>query len=290
MSKKKENNIPVSESTSPAVENEAVEVEEPVKKPSKAARIAGTIINVVLVVAIVLAVLATYVSFTTQKGNVPEVFGVRLYSVQTPSMEPTLKQGDLVFSTTVKDAKELKVGDVITFWTTIEGKPALNTHRIVDIQNLSSDTLAFFTKGDANKVVDEKYVHQSHVVGKVPETGKDKYARIGGLGKVFDYLQDPTGFLLVVVVPVLIFLLYQLVMFFRVLFEYQNVKNRIKFEQERGANEDSQAVERERIEAELREKLRAELMAEQKQPVETPAAQEAPVEEPAEAESSETNA
>lgn len=237
------------------------------KKPSKKSRVIGTIVNVVLVVAIVLAVLATYVSFSTTSGNVPAVLGMRLYSVQTKSMEPTLMQGDLVISKAVKDAKTLKRDDIITYWTIIDGERVLNTHRIVEISNVSG-SLGFTTKGDNNTTNDAQYVHQKDVVGKYS-------MRLGGVGKVFDYLQTSTGFLLVVVIPVLIFLLYQLIQFFRVLFEYQNVKNRIKFEMERGRTEDLiedqrrreeelKAAERARMEAELREKLRAEMLAEQK--------------------------
>ena len=71
-----------------------------------------------------------------------------------------------------------------------------------------------------------------------------------------------------VVIPVFLFFLYHLVQFFRTLFEYQNVKNRIRFEQERGRTEDliaeqqaAQAAARAQLEAELREKLKAELLA-----------------------------
>ena len=91
--------------------------------------------------------------------------------------------------------------------------------------------------------------------------------RIPGLGKVFDYLQTSTGFLLVIVLPVFLFFLYHLIQFFRVLFEYQNVKNRIRYEEERGQIQDEaeaqEQKERERaaMEAELRERLRAELLA-----------------------------
>jgi signal peptidase len=279
------------ENTTPMVETEGVE--EPVKQPTKAQRIISAIVNVVLVVAIVLAVLATYVSFSTTSGNVPAVLGMRLYSVQTKSMEPTLMKGDLVISTAVKDPKTLKHDDIITYWTIIDGERVLNTHRIVEISNING-SLGFTTKGDNNTTNDSQYVHQRDVVGKYS-------FRLAGVGKVFDYLQTSKGFLLVVVIPVLIFLLYQLIQFFRVLFEYQNVKNRIKFEMERGRTEDliaekeaDQAAERERIEAELREKLRAELLAEQAaataaEPVaEEPV--EAPVEEPVEAEGDENNA
>lgn len=249
------------ENTTPVVEIEGVE--EPIKKPTKAQRIVSTIVNVVLVIAIVLAVLATYVSFATSSGNVPSVLGVRLYSVQTKSMEPTLMQGDLVISTAVKDPKDLQHNDIITYWTIIDGERVLNTHRIMEISNVGG-SLAFTTKGDNNNTNDSQYVHQKDVVGKYS-------FRIGGVGKVFDYLQTSTGFLIVVVIPVLLFLLVQLIQFFRVLFEYQNVKNRIKFEMERGRTEDmiaekeaAQVAERERMENELRERLRAELLAEQK--------------------------
>ncbi|MBR3778450.1 MAG: signal peptidase I [Clostridia bacterium] len=285
MSKKEEKKILVpeveAETAAPTTDEEIAEqVEaEVVKKPGKKNRVIGTIVNVVLVIAIVLAVVATYLSFTTQAGNVPALFGLRLYSVQTTSMEPTLMKGDLVVSTAVKDPAELKHEDIITYWTVIDGERVLNTHRIIQISKVSGG-LAFTTQGDNNTSPDAQYVHQKDVVGKVAKMGKG-YTRLPGVGKAFDYLQEPTGFGLVVVLPVLLFLLYQLIQFFRVLFEYQNVKNRIKFEMERGRTEDLideqrrreeelKAAERARIEAELREKLRAELMAEQDKPAEAP--------------------
>lgn len=259
----------------PMVDN----VEEPIKKPTTTQKVIGIVVNVVLVLAIVLAVVATYVSFSTQSGNVPAIFGLRLYSVQTTSMEPTLMKGDLVISTAVEDPKTLQRDDIITYWTIIDGERVLNTHRIVEISEISG-SLGFTTKGDNNSANDAQYVHQKDVVGKVGMIG-DKYTRLGGVGKVFDYLQTSQGFLLVVVLPVLLFLLYQLFQFFRVLFEYQNVKNRIKFEQERGRTEDmiaeqqaQQAADRQRMEAELREQLRAELLAEQQQQQTTPPAEE----------------
>ena len=62
--------------------------------------------------------------------------------------------------------------------------------------------------------------------------------------------------------------MYYLIQFFRTLFEYQNVKNRIKFEQERGRTEDILAEQqaaaanaRAQLEAELREQLKAEILA-----------------------------
>ena len=243
---KKEKQIPVEQ-------NHEAEAPE-----SKGRKIANTVINVILVVAIILAALCTYVSFVSTSGNgVPNILGTAFFSVQTDSMYPTLLPGDLVVAKTVSDPSTLRKGDIITYWTVINGERVLNTHTIHEIYD-GGEHCIFRTKGDNNTAVDPITVHESEVVGKY-------MFRIPSLGKVFDYLQTSTGFLLIIVLPVFLFFLYHLIQFFRVLFEYQNVKNRIRYEEERGnAQEDAddqKQKERAAIEAELRERLRAELLA-----------------------------
>ena len=240
------------------------------KSPSKTL---NTVINVVLIVAIVIAAVCTYISFVSTSGNgVPNILGLRLLSIQTDSMYPTLNPGDLILDTKISDPADLRPDDIITYWTVINGERVLNTHRIVNIYD-GGGYLIFETKGDNNTTNDPLTVHESELVGVYK-------VRIPGVGKVFDYLQTSTGFFIVVVIPVFIFFIFHLVQFFRVLFEYQNVKNRIKFEQERGKNDERLVTktindeERARIEAELREKLRAEIlesMAEKNNPSENQA-------------------
>ena len=247
-----------------------------VPQKSKGRRIANTIINIVLVIAIILAAVCTYTSYVSTSGNgVPSIFGLRVMSIQTESMYPTMKPGDLIFDTAVKDTSELKIGDIITYWTVIDGERVLNTHRITEIYD-GGGYLIFQTKGDNNTIEDSLTVHESEIVGQY------NGMKIAGLGKLFDYLQTSTGFLIVVVIPVAIFFLYHLIQFFRVLFEYQSVKNKLLYEKERGKNEDlvedekrkleeNRQAERKRMETELREKLRAELLA-----ASAPATEEAP--------------
>lgn len=241
--------------------------EKPVlSKKEKNRKIANTIVNTVLIVAIVLAAICTYMSFVATSGSgVPSFFGIRLLTVQTDSMMDTLMPGDLIVDTPVKDAKDLRQNDIITYWTIIGGERVLNTHRIVNIYD-GGEFCIFETQGDNNTIADPLTVHENEIVGKY-------LFRIPGVGKVIDYMQSPLGFFLVVVLPVLIFFIYHLIQFFRVLFEYQNVKALIKYEQERGANEDiieatvkdeqeKEEIKRAAYEAELREKMRAELLAE----------------------------
>lgn len=244
----------------------AEEIDELMPEEGKGKRIANTVINVILVLAIIVAALCTYTSYVSTSGNgVPNVLGIRILSIQTESMYPTMKPGDMIFDTAVKDTTELKIGDVITYWTVIDGERVLNTHRISEIYD-GGGYLIFETKGDNNTVADPLTVHESEIIGQWHG------AKIGGVGKVFDYLQTSTGFLIVVVIPVAIFFLFHLIQFFRVLFEYNNLKNKLLYEQERGRNEDlvenekrkieeARKRERERLEAELREKLKAELLA-----------------------------
>lgn len=236
-------------------------------------KILNIVVNVILVIAIILAAVCTYVSFVSTSGSgVPSILGVRPFTVQSDSMYPALQPGDLIIDTAVKDPATLKMGDIVTYWTIIDGERVLNTHRITGIYDGGTYRI-FETKGDRNTIADPLTVHESEIVGKF------KF-RIPGVGKVLDYLQTSTGFLIVIVLPVLLFFIFHLVQFFRVLFEYQNVKMLIKYEQERGRTEDlieSQikdekekeemrraAMESERaaMEAELREKLRAEMLAE----------------------------
>ena len=257
---KKEKQIPVEQ-------NHEAEAPE-----SKGRKVASIIINVILVVAIVLAALCTYVSFVSTSGNgVPNILGTAFFSVKTDSMYPTLLPGDLVVGKLVKDPDALRKGDIITYWTIINGERVLNTHTIHEIYD-GGEHIYFRTKGENNTTADPATVHESEVVSQY-------VFRIPGVGKVFDYLQTSTGFLLVIVLPVFLFFLYHLIQFFRVLFEYQNVKNRIRYEEERGQIQDEaeaqEQKERERaaLEAELRERLRAELMADMAK--ETQAAEEA---------------
>ena len=81
-------------------ETENVTVEENAGLPeeeSKSGRILNMIINVILVAAIILAAVCTYVSFVSSSGNgVPNIFGIRPFSIQTDSMYPTLNAGDLI--------------------------------------------------------------------------------------------------------------------------------------------------------------------------------------------------
>lgn len=220
-----------------------------VKEKARSGNTLNTVVNVVLIVVMILAAVCTYISFASaSEHGVPALFGVRMLTVQTESMSDTLMPGDLIFDTPVKDPSTLQTGDIITYWTVIQGRRVLNTHRIVDIQDNGSYRL-FVTKGDRNSAVDPMAVHESEIVGQYR-------FRIPLMGILIDYLRTSQGFLLFVVVPVLIFFAIQLVRFFRVLFEYQKIKIRMQLEEERAQAEQAH---KERNETDQIEKDRSDL-------------------------------
>ena len=200
---------------------------------SKKKKVLNTIVNVILVVVIVFGIFVAFTAFVTKKGSgVPNFLGVEFFSIQSDSMKPTFEKGDMIIDIKVKDASKLKEGDVITFWTVINGETALNSHRITKKEKITAEDgsysyYMFRTKGDnteTNKNEDDLSVRDKDVVGKY--TG----IKLPWLGSLIDYLQTGTGFLIVIVIPVALFTIWQLIQFFRTLFAYQAEKTKMKYE------------------------------------------------------------
>ena len=205
-----------------------METKAKAKAGEKKSNVVNVITTIILVLAIIIAIICSYTAFVSKAGNgVPSLFGIRPFSVQTDSMKPFFEQGDLVIDKAV-DPKELKVGDVITYWTVINGYRVLNTHRIVKITDYGN-YLYFDTKGDANPVEDTTGVHQNEIVGKY-------VTHIPKVGKFIDFLQTSKGFFICIVVPVAIFFIYQLIVFIKTLTAYNAEKMRLEYEEEKRKN------------------------------------------------------
>lgn len=121
-------------------------------------------------------------------------------TVQSDSMSPTFDQGDLIVIKTC-DTSKLQVGDIVTFHTIIENQYALNTHRIESIDELNG-MRSFTTKDDNNDVADTHIISDGDIVGQY-------VFKIPGMGKVMDFLSSTWGFLIVIVLPMLLFFIYQ---------------------------------------------------------------------------------
>lgn len=133
----------------------------------------------------------------------PSVLGVTPMVVQSGSMsgsaEDHIEVGDLIFVGKA-DPAQLKEGDVIAF---MEGSIVV-THRIVEIQTDASGRRSFITKGDANNVADQSPVPEDRLVGVYQ-------SRIPKVGDVVMFFQTPLGMLLCIGVPLLAFIVYDII-------------------------------------------------------------------------------
>ena len=129
--------------------------------------------------------------------EVPDAFGFKPFIVLSGSMEPNIMTGDLVLTREV-DPASLQVGDVIAFR---EGQSVI-THRIIETQQVDGQR-QFVTKGDNNNTQDSRLVPYSAVEGKY-------LLRIGGLGDFAMFLQTPLGLILFVGVPLVGFIIYDI--------------------------------------------------------------------------------
>ncbi len=163
----------------------------------------GTIvISVLLWVIILVAALYAFTTMATRDNqNVSDIMGYTPLVVESDSMAPTFRAGDLIFIKKC-DTSTLKEGDIICFHTIIDNEYALNTHRIQKIEE-SGDARSYTTLGDNNNgVTDTHIISDGDIVGKY-------VGHLQNAGKVMDFLSSSIGFLIVIVLPMLLFFIYQ---------------------------------------------------------------------------------
>ena len=159
-------------------------------------------ISVILWAIILLAALYAFTTMATKDDqNVASILGYTPLVVETDSMKPTFESGDLIFIKKC-DTSKLKEGDIITFHTIIDNQYALNTHRIQKIDE-ANGVRSYTTIGDNNNgVADQHVISDGDIVGKY-------IGHVSGLGKVMNFLSSSMGFLIVIVLPMLLFFIYQ---------------------------------------------------------------------------------
>ena len=170
--------------------------------------IVGTVIGIALIVVllpIMIINMTLIIKSYTRPSEVPSVFGVYPLIVESGSMEKEILIDDLILAKTV-DANTLKVGDIIAFRpmtdSEIDVSKKVVTHRIKEV--LEEDgRVTFVTKGDANNAPDADKVEKTQVIGIY-------FQRFGKVGKVANFLKEPVGMVLCVVVPLALFLLYDI--------------------------------------------------------------------------------
>ena len=108
----------------------------------------------VLIFLILLLTIYAKINMITSGKNYFELFGYSFFKVTTGSMDPTIKENDIII---VSTNETYNVNDIITY----RDDANFITHRII---TMDGNTL--ITKGDANNATDQE-VNKSDVIGKV---------------------------------------------------------------------------------------------------------------------------
>lgn len=126
------------------------------------------------------------------------------YVVLSGSMLPTIQIKDIVVTKKIP-AEELEIGDIITFIAPDSRYGGISiTHRIIDkYYDESLGKYTYRTQGDNNNVADSSLVPNDNILGKV-------ILKIPKLGYLQDLLSSKVGLILVVLIPSLVILSYDI--------------------------------------------------------------------------------
>ena len=171
-------------------------------------RIINIIIDIIVNLILAVSVLIVTLSLTSKSSGVPNVFGVAPLSVLSSSMEDTINTGDMILCEVTNDPSyEYEKGDIVTFPITVNGESVLNTHRIVEV--VKDDNITYYrTQGDNRKTnpePDKDLQTSSTIVAKYTGT------KIGGVGNFLSFIRTQLGFFLCVLLPMIIFFVYEAV-------------------------------------------------------------------------------
>lgn len=213
----------------------------------KILNIALKVVTWLLVAFTVFMMIFTIVTVTTVDRNDRSIFGVKFYIVQTDSMSLSennkdmdvhFNAGDIVIIKNVDDPRALQAGDVIAFMSTNSvsyGETV--THMIREVKRTDDGKLlGYVTYGTNTGTDDEALVEPEYVLGAY--SGK-----LPGVGNFFAFVKSTPGYIVCILVPFLLLILYNGVNVIRLFRKYKREQmeamqaEKDKLEAERAENQ-----------------------------------------------------
>lgn len=213
----------------------------------KIMNIALKVVTWLLVAFTVFMMIFTIVAVTTVDKNDRSIFGVKFYIVRTDSMSLSennkdmdvhFNAGDIVIIKNVENPKEMQAGDVIAFMSTnSESYGETVTHMIREVkQSEDGKVLGYVTYGTNTGTDDEALVEPEYILGVY--SGK-----LPALGNFFAFVKSTPGYIVCILVPFLLLILYNGVNVIRLFRKYKREQmeemqaEKDKLEAERAENQ-----------------------------------------------------
>lgn len=169
----------------------------------KAWKVISNVFVWLVVITAVFMMVFTIVSVNTFNRNDRNLFGMRFYIVLSDSMSATdFDAGDLVMVKEV-DPTTLEVGDIIAYQSQdSENYGQTVTHKIRSKTTDANGNPGFITYGTTTDVNDETVVTYPFILGKYK-------AALPGVGTFFQFLKTPQGYIVCILIPFLLLIIYQ---------------------------------------------------------------------------------
>ncbi len=168
-------------------------------------KVGGIALDILIVLVFIISAVLVVANITVDKenGGQANVFGYVINSVQTESMSGTFEKHALVVGKLVDENTVIEEGTIITYKDRTLGKDVQNTHRVIRIETVGNEKL-YYTKGDNPEI---------KIPDPEPKTMYDVVAvykfHIPLLGGFIDFLKEPIGFVICLVLPMLAFIAWQ---------------------------------------------------------------------------------
>lgn len=253
----------------------------------RALGIASKVLTWIIIAVTVFMMVFTIFSTLTFDRNDRNLFGIRFYIVLTDSMSPSennkddkvhFNAGDIVLIKNVDDAKALQPGEVIAFVSqNSDSFGETITHMIREVRTSEEgNVIGYVTYGTNTGTDDEALVEPEYVLG----TYKSK---LSGVGKFFQFVKSTPGYIICILIPFLLLILYNGVNVIRLFRQYK--REQMEAMQAERDKIDAERAENQRMMAELLA-LKAQLDKQngEAQPAEQPASEAADAKEESSAE------
>ena len=216
-------------------------------KSKKIMNIALRVVTWLLVAFAVFMMIFTVVTVSTFDKNDRSIFGIKFYIVKTDSMSPSDKNadmdvhfsaGDIVLIKNVDEPAKLQPGDIIAFMSTNSVSYGETVTHMIREAKMTDDgrLIGYVTYGTNTGTDDEALVEPEYVLGK--------YAgKLPGVGHFFAFVKSTPGYIVCILVPFLLLILYNGMNVIRLFRQYRREQmeamqsERDKIEEERAENQ-----------------------------------------------------
>lgn len=167
-------------------------------------------IAIIVICALMIIVMLSCYFMFRKDGATPEIFGKKVYVTTAANMEPNIPAGSAVFASD-DNLAGIAAGDVVLFRlvNNVEGSSVTGILRVQKIEYDESNMLYYTLKGDASASTESIRVPQTSIIAKCVS-----YDRT--IGAVIRFTTSTMGLLVVVIIPCLLLIVFQIVRIIRI--------------------------------------------------------------------------